>query len=129
MNGAGVDLNLFQFDYDLTWAAFFMNHHGHIYARYGTRKEVAAESMMSETGLKVVMQKVLAAHAANPDLKPTGLKQPVLAPESFKSLPPKLKSGQQCMHCHQVGISVGRTTPALTSSRFSGPTRFRKTWA
>ena len=83
MNGAGVDLNLFEFDYDLTWSAFFMNHHGHIYGRYGTRKEVAAESMMSETGLKVVMQKVLDAHAADPDKKPTAKKRAPLAPESY----------------------------------------------
>ena len=33
----GIDLSLFQFDYDLTFAAFFMNADRTIYGRYGTR--------------------------------------------------------------------------------------------
>ena len=114
MNGAGVDLNLFAFDYDLTWAAFFMNHRGHVYARYGTRKEVAAESMMSKTGLKYVMKKVLDAHAKDPDRKPVGPKRAPFAPESFKSLPPKLRSGQQCMHCHQVWDYMRKDNPRFS---------------
>ncbi|MEC8942734.1 MAG: thioredoxin family protein, partial [Verrucomicrobiota bacterium] len=32
----GIDLSLFQFDYDLTFAAFFMNADRTIYGRYGT---------------------------------------------------------------------------------------------
>ena len=34
-----LDLTLFQFDYDLTFAAFFMNADKTIYGRYGTRSE------------------------------------------------------------------------------------------
>ncbi len=33
----GLDLGLFQFDWDTTWAAMFLNADGTIYARYGTR--------------------------------------------------------------------------------------------
>ena len=33
----GIDLSLFQFDYDLTFAAFFMNADRTIYGRYGIR--------------------------------------------------------------------------------------------
>ncbi|MFM7832242.1 MAG: thioredoxin family protein, partial [Planctomycetaceae bacterium] len=33
----GVDLNQFQFDYDLNWAAMFLNADGTVYARYGTQ--------------------------------------------------------------------------------------------
>lgn len=33
----GVDLKQFQFDYDQTWCAFFLNADGTIYGRYGTR--------------------------------------------------------------------------------------------
>ena len=32
-----MDLTLFQFDYDLTFAAFFMNADRTIYGRYGSR--------------------------------------------------------------------------------------------
>lgn len=31
----GVDIGLFQFDFDLTWMCFFMNANGFIYGRYG----------------------------------------------------------------------------------------------
>ena len=34
-----LDLTLFQFDYDLTFAVFFMNTDRTIYGRYGTRSE------------------------------------------------------------------------------------------
>ena len=30
-----VDIKLFTFDWDQTWAGFFMNAQGYIYARYG----------------------------------------------------------------------------------------------
>src|SRR5262249_716047 len=33
----GVNINLFQFDYDLTWMAFFMDADDRFYARYGGR--------------------------------------------------------------------------------------------
>jgi len=33
----GLDLELFQFDYDLTFSIFFMNGDKTIYGRYGTR--------------------------------------------------------------------------------------------
>ena len=33
----GVDLSLFQFDYDLNWAAMFINADGVVYARFGTQ--------------------------------------------------------------------------------------------
>src|SRR5262245_40965952 len=33
----GMDLSLFQFDYDQSWAAFFLNPDLTIYGRYGTR--------------------------------------------------------------------------------------------
>ena len=37
IQGNSLDLELFQFDYDLTFAAFFMNADRTIYGRYGTR--------------------------------------------------------------------------------------------
>lgn len=41
----GVDLKRFQFDYDQTWCAFFMNADGTIYGRYGTRAGRGNQSM------------------------------------------------------------------------------------
>ena len=40
----GVDLRLFDFDYDVTWFAFFLNADEHVYGRYGGRDAVDAQS-------------------------------------------------------------------------------------
>ncbi len=115
MNGAGIDLNLFQFDYDLTWAAFFMNAHGHVYARYGARKDAHAEAMMSLAGLRTVMTRALEAHRRDPDRRPPATAEP-LRPESFRSLPENLRSGKNCMHCHQVWDFQRRDLPAFSNA-------------
>jgi len=96
----GIDVELFTFDFDLTWAAFLMNRHGHVYARYGCRKDEHAEGLLSLKGLARVLRKALEAHSADADRKPAAW-TPRLA-ESARSTPDVLKTGRQCMHCHQV---------------------------
>ncbi len=59
----GLDLSLFQFDSDWTFAAFFLNSDRAIYARYGTRgrrRDVAIE------GLAATMRRVLEIQADYP---------------------------------------------------------------
>lgn len=107
----GVDFNLFQFDFDLTWAAFFMNAHGHVYARYGARKDRNPEGLMSVEGFKAVARKALEIHGTEKDVKP----EPA-APkthESLRSLPANLKSGKNCMHCHQVFDYLRKDDPGF----------------
>lgn len=113
MNGTGVDLNLFQFDYWGTWACFFLNAHGHVYARYGLRKnkEAQDESQMSVAGLRGVMARVLEAHAKEKDRKPAGPAPAPLLPESLKAAPADMKSGEKCMHCHHVWVYGERERP------------------
>ena len=41
---SGADLNLFDFDYDLTWAAFFLNANEKIYGRFGGRDAGPADA-------------------------------------------------------------------------------------
>lgn len=114
MNGTGVDLNLFQFDYYGTWSAFFMNAQGHIYARYGLRKpkKNQDETFMSMRGLKTVMTEVLNAHKKGARLKPL---KPLPAtprrPEELPGVPAAMKSGKTCMHCHHVWKYGGRARP------------------
>jgi membrane-associated protease RseP (regulator of RpoE activity) len=64
------------------------------------RKDRHAEGMMSLAGLRKVMKAALEAHKTGADRKPAA-STPRLA-DSFESLPPDLKSGKNCMHCHQV---------------------------
>ena len=58
-----LDLNLFEFDYDLTMMVFFLNAEEKVYARYGGRDARNADSRQSLAGLHATMQSVLAMHA------------------------------------------------------------------
>ena len=57
-----VDIKLFTFDWDQTWAGFFMNAQGYIYARYGVRKEQNGEATVSLVGLRDAMKMALELH-------------------------------------------------------------------
>src|SRR6185503_13876764 len=64
----GVDLRLFQFDYDQSWAVFFLNAGGTIYGRYGTRAgdKKNAATYLSIPSLKKAMERALALHRQFP---------------------------------------------------------------
>src|SRR5439155_17265429 len=66
----GLDLSLFQFDYDQSFAAFFLNGDGAIYGRYGTRshRTVWADDV-SIDGLAQALQGALELHQAYPKNK------------------------------------------------------------
>jgi membrane-associated protease RseP (regulator of RpoE activity) len=95
----GVDLNLFEFDYDLTLMVFFLNAEGKIYARYGGRDALSADGRQSPAGLRYTMQSVLAMHDR---------KEKVFAPASsekpkfIRDLAGTTGFGHGCVHCHQV---------------------------
>ncbi len=90
-----VDLALFQFDYDLSWMAFFLNADAHVYSRYGGRDATSDDGRLSIAGLKMTMRRVLEQHRISD--------QPVRQPHVPK-VPSKLfaVNAKQCLHCHQV---------------------------
>jgi hypothetical protein len=95
-----VDLNLFKFDWDLTWAGFFMNAQGYVYARYGTRKEQNGEASVSLAGLKETMRRVLEIHKKEFMKAP-----PPWKPMTMQDLPSYKKDPQSpkgCAHCHHA---------------------------
>ena len=59
----GVDLNIFRYDYDLTWMGFFLDADGRVYARYGGRDPESADARVSKEGLLHAMEAVLKLHA------------------------------------------------------------------
>lgn len=63
----GVDLNLFQFDHDLNWAAMFINAEGYVYGRYGTQSAKGPNAYNSIASLEKAMRRVLALHKDFPD--------------------------------------------------------------
>src|SRR5262245_50886433 len=95
----GADLNVFDFDYDLTWAVFFLNADEKVYGRYGGRDARHADSWLSLAGLKYAMQAALTAHRQNGGAKPAARSDPPLRVEDFPAT--KQRRGE-CIHCHQV---------------------------
>lgn len=116
VQGNGMDLSLFQFDYDLTFAVFFMNADKTIYGRFGTRAEYEnAAKDISIEGFKEALEAALTLHAGYPDNKAalaakTGPELLKKMPEAFPALSRYASTldfnsriNQQCIHCHQIG--------------------------
>ena len=112
----GIDLSLFQFDFDLTFAAFFLNTDKTIYGRYGTRSsQKDAVKDMSLASFQKALEKALSLHAAYPKNKAVladkrGTSRGRSRPEDYPSLKkykPTLdlagkNAVKSCMHCHQI---------------------------
>jgi hypothetical protein len=113
----GLDLSLFQFDTDQSFAVFMLNAAGDIYGRYGTRsdqKEWAND--VSIAGLGKALEGALALHKAYPANRAElagkrGAAPEFPVPEQLPTLRgkygPKLDYEgnvvRSCIHCHQIG--------------------------
>ena len=118
----GMDLAQFQFDYDQSWAAFFLNADMTIYGRYGTRSsQKDSADDVSLQGFAKSLQGALELHAGYP------ANQGVLAakrnpaapggrPEDLPGLKERYKTEldwqgkvvPSCIHCHMVNESLRR---------------------
>src|SRR5206468_10131232 len=87
-----MDLSLFQFDYDLTFAVFFMNADKTIYGRFGTRSERKdATKDISMEGFRKALAAALELHKKYPANKASlsGKQSPpprFKVPEEYPSL-------------------------------------------
>ncbi|MDP1560895.1 MAG: Trx7/PDZ domain-containing (seleno)protein [Pirellulaceae bacterium] len=113
----GLDLSLFQFDTDQSYAAFLFNADGTIYGRYGTRSDrVHHSDDVSALGLAKALEGALELHRDFSSHRSVlqakrGQPPPFKAPELYPTL--KGKYGRQldfvgnvvksCIHCHQIG--------------------------
>jgi hypothetical protein len=94
----GVNLDLFDFDYDLTWMAFFLAPDGRVLVRYGGRDAASADGRVSLAGLRYSLQAALREHARQaPNLDKPAAPRTVEQLPTIRRLPP-----QACVHCHQV---------------------------
>jgi serine protease Do len=94
----GVDLNLFDFDWDLTWMAFFLSPEEEIYGRYGGRDAAGPDTRNTLAGLRYAMRAALDAHRRKDAGQPTPRKQPPVYVEQMTSA----RNYRGCIHCHQV---------------------------
>jgi predicted metalloprotease with PDZ domain len=93
---AGMDLRRFEFDYDVTWYAFFLNADETIYGRYGGRDASDSEGRLSLAGLRYALERALEKHRNPPPPRP--LSGPPLRAEDY----PAARQHRGCIHCHNV---------------------------
>lgn len=105
----GVNINLFQFERDLTWMAFFMDGRDRFYARYGGREDEEAESHLTKESLVRTMKKVLELHRRGEvqksryEPRPKPERTPEQIP-TMKAMMAKRKDSK-CIHCHDVKVA------------------------
>ncbi len=101
----GVDLDLFDFDYDLTWMGFFLDANGTIHGRYGGRDAASAESRVSLRGLRYALEAALERHRqARLRCTQTGEgEEKEKQPRTVERYPAVRRLPERaCIHCHQV---------------------------
>ena len=113
----GLDLSLFQFDTDQSFAVFMLNADRTIYGRFGTRSHRTEWiGDVSLTGLAKALSGALELHANYSSVKaslagktgqPLEFKRPEDFPEHVGKFTDKLDYAgnvvQSCIHCHQIG--------------------------
>lgn len=107
-----LDLDLFQYDFDMSWAAMFMNADGTIYGRYGSRNASgpASDGLLSVAAFRRAAERAIALHANFPNNKSqlaakTGPKGTFKTPTEIPGLterPAEATQRQNCIHCHMV---------------------------
>ena len=116
----GLDLSLFQYDYDQSFACFLLNADGTIYGRFGTRSHRTNWlGDVSIEGLAKALQGGLDLHAGYPKNKDSlaakrGPAPEFPVPEKFPALSAKYTAKlnyegnvvQSCIHCHQIGDAI-----------------------
>ncbi|WLD12593.1 Trx7/PDZ domain-containing (seleno)protein [Planctellipticum variicoloris] len=113
----GLDLSLFQYDTDQSFAVFMLNADRTIYGRFGTRSHRTEWfGDVSLKGLAQALQGALKIHADSPNNKdalagkigpapefPSPEKYPVLKEKYGPELNYSGNVVQSCIHCHQIG--------------------------
>ncbi|MFM8582385.1 MAG: hypothetical protein ACKOFW_12875, partial [Planctomycetaceae bacterium] len=133
----GIDLGRFDFDYDNTWQAFFLDAHLNVYSRYGGRDASSPESRLSLKSLSQTMEAVLRDHARRPAAAQDPAVQPQPAPVPAPKPAPGRKSGEgaggppvlcDSLSSRRQSLGPGiRARPTPTTSRLpsSKPSRVR----
>ncbi len=101
---AGVDIHVFDFDFDLTFCVLLMNADGTIYHTYGGRDWTDPQSHLSMKAFVDVLRKTVREHEAySADPRPPK-KRPKLTVERIPPMAERIRKGKQptCYHCHTV---------------------------
>jgi hypothetical protein len=101
---AGIDINRFRFNYDLTIAFLLMNPDGTVYHRLGTRDYREATTWLSMDVLVQTMKQTLSDHRTYRENPDPPKKLPKKTAEDLES--PLWDQPKDCIHCHQVHAAM-----------------------
>lgn len=100
VNMYGVDIGLFDFDFDTTFAVVTLNADKQIYSRYGGRDSKSAESFVSPKAFENILSRSLELHKK---VKAGELQLPkITESKDPKSYPFVENLWGRCLHCHDV---------------------------
>jgi hypothetical protein len=110
-----MDLTHFQFDFDLSFAVFFLDADLTIYGRFGTRSDRPEEQDLSLEGLRQAMAEALRMHRNAAAVKPSLAGKQVKwsrfpTPRDYPELSGRYRAeldyagsvARSCIHCHQI---------------------------
>lgn len=119
INANALDLERFQFDYDLSFSALMMNADGTIYGRFGSWAHQKNAQSTDLAGFQSTLRAALALHRGYPANKAslagkqggpipfkTPLEIPALAGKYQRDLDWNGKVVASCVHCHQIGEAI-----------------------
>lgn len=116
INANALDLQVFQFDYDLSFSTLIFNGDGTLYGRFGSWTHQKNASDESISGYLRTLEGALSLHGGYPGNKvslagkqgspmpfKSPLEIPLLAGRYERDLNWQGKVVQSCVHCHQIG--------------------------
>jgi hypothetical protein len=100
----GVNIGLFEYDYDQTWMSFFLDPDGRVISRYGSRDSTSADSHNTSEGLRNAMREALSAakEDAVKKLPPYAMPQKTLADIPAYN---RMYAGS-CGRCHMANEAI-----------------------
>ncbi len=97
-NMRGVNLSIFDFDYDLSWYAFFLTSDGAVLGRFGGRDADTPGKYLTLSGLRHSLEESLGRFRTNKLDKPAQRK-----PIQAEDYPGAAKlADNACIHCHHI---------------------------
>jgi hypothetical protein len=99
LNMRGVNLQVFDFDYDLDWAALILTPDQKVIGRFGGRDGTDPNRFQTFPGLRYALEEALKAPRPAPDAAETSRRAPDIV-ENYPAI--ERVKPDACIHCHQV---------------------------
>jgi serine protease Do len=95
----GVNLDVFEFDYDLTWMAIFLSPDERVLGRFGGRTPDNTDTYRTIDALRFALETALKRHQQGPPPE----RPPVLPPRTVEQYPGFARfAPKSCAHCHHA---------------------------